>query len=82
MDEQNHILEPKENPYLLPEKVYQVLKWVALVCIPAVAAFYGMVGAAWAWPYIQEILTTAAGLEFLIGALIGVSTIKGGISNG
>lgn len=59
-----------------PDKVYDILKWVALVCIPALATFYVACGAVWGWPYTEEISKTANAVIVLIGALIGVSTAQ------
>lgn len=35
--------------YLVPDRVYDVLKWVGLIAIPAVAALVGTVGTAVGW---------------------------------
>lgn len=60
----------------LPNKVYDVLKWVALICLPALATFWGVISKVWGLPYGAEIVTTITALSTLIGALIGVSTIS------
>lgn len=59
--------------YIIPDKVYEVLKWVGLVALPAVATFVGTVGTAveWAPTTIAVTVITAAGT--LVGALLGVS---------
>lgn len=60
--------------YIIPDKVYDVLKWVGLVALPAVATFVGTVGTAvdWAPTTIAVTVITAAGT--LVGALLGVTT--------
>lgn len=58
----------------LPDKVYTILKWVALICIPALSAAYTGLAAIWGWPFAGEIAKTAAVICTLIGALIGIST--------
>lgn len=63
--------------WLIPSHVYDVLKWLALILLPAVAVFIGTVGPAWGWPHIQAIVVTVNAVALLIGASIGVSTIKG-----
>lgn len=66
-----------ETPgYLLPDKVYQVLKWLALIALPAIAVFAQAVGPAWGLPNVDQIVETLDALGVLIGALIGVSEIK------
>lgn len=60
----------------IPDKVYDVLKWIALIVMPALATFYSIVGKVWGWPYIGEVTTTITALGTLIGALIGLSTLS------
>lgn len=36
--------ESNTNGYLLPDKAYQALKWLALIALPAVAWLVGAVG--------------------------------------
>lgn len=59
--------------YILPERIYQLLKWLGLVVIPATATLVGAVGTAWAWPHLAAIVTTITALGTFIGALVGVS---------
>ena len=71
----------------LPDKVYNWLKWLCLIALPALATFYGVIGKVWDLPHTAEIVTTITAVATLIGALIGVSTIsynkeKGGDSDG
>lgn len=58
----------------MPNKVYDVLKWVALVALDAVGVFYKTIAAIWALPLGDEVLATCAALSLLLGALIGVSS--------
>lgn len=58
----------------LPDKVYDVLKWITLVCVPALATAYTGLAAIWGWPYSGEIAKTAAVICTLLGALLGIST--------
>lgn len=60
----------------LPGKVYDVLKWIAIICIPAVVTFLSVVlGVLEVDPKtINIIVTIISAVGTLIGALIGVST--------
>lgn len=60
----------------LPDKVYDVLKWVALIVLPAVAVFYGAVGPVWNWFEPEKIVFTLTAVDTFLGALIGVSTAE------
>lgn len=69
---------------ILPDKLYNVLKWIALICLPALAVFYAVIAKIWGLPYESEIPATINAVAVLIGALIGVShlSIKKGESDG
>lgn len=60
----------------LPDKVYDVLKWMCMICIPALATAYVGLAAIWGWPYADAIAKTAAVVCTLIGALLGISTAE------
>lgn len=60
----------------LPNNVYDVLKWVCMVCIPALTVFYVSCSAVWGWPYANEIAKTSAAVCTLLGALLGISTAE------
>ena len=60
----------------LPDKVYDVLKWVAMVVIPALATAYVGLAGIWSWPFANEVAKTAAVVDTLLGALLGISTAQ------
>lgn len=59
--------------YLLPDKAYNILKWVGLVALPAVGTFVGTVGTAVEWPMTTIAVTVITAAGTLVGALIGVT---------
>lgn len=64
-----------ELDYLLPDKAYEILKWVALIALPAVAWLVGVVGPQWGLPHCGELVTTINAVGVFVGALIGVSQL-------
>mgnify|MGYP000190490154 FL=1 len=62
--------------WLIPSRVYDILKWLGLIVLPALAVFVNTVGPAWGWPYVDAIVITLNALGILAGTLIGVSAIK------
>lgn len=60
----------------ISNRVYDILKWVSVICIPAVVVFLGVVlGVLGCDPKIVNIIVTIIGaIGTLIGTLIGVST--------
>lgn len=61
--------------YILPDKLYTVLKWVCLVALPACATFYGVCAPLWGWPCPEAVVTTINAIGVFIGACIGVSAL-------
>lgn len=60
----------------LNDKVYDVLKWLTMIVIPALATAYVGLAAVWGWPYSDEIAKSAAVVCTLLGALLGISTVQ------
>ena len=57
-------------------KVYDILKWTALVFLPAVGTLYGTLSKIWGIPYGSEVVQTVVAVEFFIGSLVGISNIQ------
>lgn len=58
----------------ISNKVYDVLKWIALVALDAVGVFYNTIATIWALPLGDEVLATCAAMSLFLGALIGISS--------
>lgn len=60
----------------LSNKTYDILKYIALIGLPAVLAFYGVVGMTFSIPYTQEILTVGSAFDTMLGTMLGLSSAK------
>ena len=60
----------------MSNKVYDILKWIALVVLPAIATFYLGLSNYWDIPYPEEIAGTITLFDALLGAVLGISSIK------
>lgn len=60
----------------LPDKIYDVLKWVTMIVLPALATAYVGLAAIWGWPFADEVAKTTAVICTLLGALLGISTAQ------
>ena len=60
----------------LPDKIYDILKWVTMIVLPALATAYVGLAAIWGWSYADEIAKTTAVICTLLGALLGISTAE------
>ena len=60
----------------MSNKVYDVLKWIALIALDAVGLFYKTIAAIWHLPLGDEVLATCTALSVFLGALIGISSAQ------
>lgn len=60
----------------LNSKVYDVLKWITMIVLPALATAYVGLAAIWGWPYADEVAKTTTVICTLLGALLGISTAQ------
>nr|DAD87622.1 MAG TPA: holin [Siphoviridae sp. ctoMB99] len=58
----------------LKDSVYDILKWVVIIVLPAVATLYAALAAVWGWPYSEQIVTTINAVDTFLGAVLCVST--------
>ncbi len=65
-------------------KTYDILKYIAMIVLPALGTLYFALSQIWGLPYGEEIVGTITALDAFLGALLGVSTAsyKKGISEG
>lgn len=64
-----------KNGLRLKNSVYDVLKWICLIALPALAVLYFTLAKIWGLPYGAEITATINAVALFIGSLIGVSQI-------
>lgn len=61
---------------MLSNRVYDILKWVTMIVLPALATAYVGLASIWGWPYADEVAKTTAVVCTLLGALLGISTAQ------
>lgn len=57
----------------LPTRTYDILKWVTLVVLPALATFYLALAETWGLPYPTEVAGTIAAIDVFLATLLGIS---------
>lgn len=66
---------------MLPDKVYDVLKWITLIVLPAIASLYFGLAQIWGFPYGEQVVGTIAVVCTFLGTILGISSAnynKGG----
>ncbi len=57
-------------------KVYDVLKWIAQLVLPAAGALYFALAGIWGFPYGEEIIGTITAVDAFLGIILGISSIS------
>lgn len=57
-------------------KTFDVLKWLTMIAIPAIATAYSQLADIFGWGYGSEVAETAVIICTLLGTLLGISHIQ------
>lgn len=60
----------------MSNKVYDILKYIAQIVLPALGALYFALSAIWGFPYGEQIVGTITAIDAFLGALLGISTVQ------
>ena len=58
----------------MSNKVYDVLKYIALILLPALGTLYFALAKIWGLPYATEIVGTISAVDAFLGAMLQIST--------
>lgn len=61
---------------ILNNKVYDVLKWIAQIVLPAIATLYFSLASIWGLPYGEQVVGTITAIDLFLGTLLGISSIN------
>lgn len=61
---------------MFTDKIYNVLKWVAQIFLPAVGTLYFALAATWGLPYAEQVVGTITAADTFLGVLLGISSAK------
>ena len=60
----------------MSNKVYDALKWIAQIVLPALATLYLALAGIWGLPYGQQVSGTIMAIDAFLGAILGISTAR------
>lgn len=60
----------------LPNNVYDILKWLVVILLPAVSTFYSTVAPLFGWYEPGTVAQVISAICVLVGAVIGISTAE------
>ena len=58
----------------MSNKVYNILKWIAMIVLPALATLYLGLSNVWGLPYGEEVSTTITLVNTFLGTVLMIST--------
>lgn len=60
----------------MSNKLYDILKWVAMYLLPALGTLYFTLSGIWGLPYGEQIVGTITALDTFLGVILGISTMQ------
>ena len=63
------------------DKLYDVLKWIAMILLPALGTLYFALAGIWGFPYAEQVVGTVTAVDTFLGVLLGISTSQYNKSN-
>lgn len=59
----------------MSNRLYDCLKYIAQIALPAIGALYFALSQIWGLPYGEEVVGTITAVDAFLGALLGISTM-------
>lgn len=60
----------------MSNKLYDILKWIAQILLPAVGTLYFALAGIWNLPYAENVVGTITAVDTFLGCILGISTIQ------
>lgn len=57
----------------MSNRIYDILKWVAMYLLPAAGTLYFALAGIWGLPYGEQIVGTITAIDTFLGVLLGIS---------
>lgn len=61
---------------IMNNKLYDILKWIAMVGLPAIGALYCAMATIWNIGYVEQVMGTITAINTFLGAVLGISSNK------
>lgn len=58
----------------MSNKLYDVLKYIAQIVLPAIGTLYFALAGIWGFPYGEQIVGTITALDTFLGVILGISS--------
>ncbi len=58
----------------MSNKVYDVLKFIAQILLPALGTLYFALAGIWGFPYAEQVVGTITAVDTFLGVVLGISS--------
>lgn len=58
----------------MTNKVYDILKYIAQIVLPAIGALYAALAGIWGWPYAEAIVGSISAVDLFLGTLLKIKS--------
>lgn len=58
------------------DRIYDALKWICQIVIPAIATLYFTLSGIWGFPYGEQVVGTLTAIDTFLGVCLGISTYQ------
>ena len=55
-------------------KLYDILKFIAQIVLPAVTTLWVTIATIWGWPYVEAVAGTLAAIDTFLGAVLMIDS--------
>ena len=60
----------------MSNKVYDVLKWIAMYFLPAIGTLYFALSGIWKLPFGEQVVGTITAVDTFLGVILGISNAQ------
>ena len=61
---------------IMSNKVYNILKWIAMVVLPALGTLYFALAGIWGFPSAEKVVGTISAVDTFLGVMLGISSAQ------
>ena len=69
-----NVVDIPSQGFVFGDKLYNKLKWLTIVFLPACSTLYFALSGVWGLPYTTQVIGTIAAFTVFLGVLLGIST--------
>lgn len=61
---------------MMNDKLYKILKYIAMIFLPALGTLYFALAGIWGFPSAEQVVGTITAIDTFLGVILGISTAQ------